>query len=213
MHEYLDEEIPEKHEQVLKEHLKECKECQAHFHELEKAIAYVRSLSLVESPSNFTNEVMKKLPKEKKKISIQRWLIRHPLLTAASLFVIFMMGSLISTWNENGEFSVTKQSNLVVKNDTVIVPEGEVVKGDIVVRNGTIRIDGRVDGNVTVINGEKYMSSAGQVTGEIKEINALFDWIWYQMKNTFKEAVYLFNHEKGNAGEQSHSVAVLSFSI
>lgn len=212
MHEYLDEDISEQHEQVLKAHLKECEQCQAHFHELEKTIALVKSLSLIEAPSDFTNKVMKKLPKEKKKISIQRWFIQHPLLTAASLFVIFMMGSFISTWNEQGEFSVTKQSNLIVNNDTVIVPEGEVIKGDIVVRNGTIQIEGQVEGNVIVINGEKYMSSAGQVTGEIKEINALFEWIWYQIKHSLKEAVYLFNQDTENVHEQSQEVAVFSFS-
>ena len=51
----------------------------------------------------------------------------------------------------------------------MIIPEGEVVKGDVTVRNGKLIIEGEVDGNVTVINGEKYMASAGKVTGDIEE--------------------------------------------
>ena len=45
-----------------------------------------------------------------------------------------------------------------MEGQTVIVPNGEVVKGDIVVKNGDIVVEGEVDGNVTVINGQ-YMAS------------------------------------------------------
>lgn len=69
-----------------------------------------------------------------------------------------------------------------MENDTVIVPEGEVVEGDLVVKNGDLRIEGQVDGNVTIINGDKYMASAGNVTGDIDEIDEVFEWIWYKMK-------------------------------
>ena len=64
----------------------------------------------------------------------------HPLLTAASLFIILMAGSLFSMWNQDETFSVSKQNNLVVDNETVIVPAGEIVNGDVVVRNGDIRM-------------------------------------------------------------------------
>ena len=52
------------------------------------------------------------------------------------------------------------------------------------VRNGKLKIEGEVDGNVTVINGEQYMASAGKVTGDIEEINEVFEWIWYHIKET-----------------------------
>lgn len=179
MHEYLDEEIDERDEQMLKNHLQACPECQNYFHELEKAIALVKSTSHIQAPSNFTENVMARLPKERKRVGVNRWFRHHPLLTAASLFLVLMTGSLVTTWNKDHEFSVTKQENLVVHNNMVIVPEGKVVKGDITVRNGEIQIEGTVEGDVTVINGEKYLASAGNVTGEIKEINEVFDWIWY----------------------------------
>lgn len=196
MHEYLDEEIEDQDEQLLKKHLQTCPKCQSYFHELEKAIALVQSTSHIQAPSNFTENVMARLPKEKRRVGVNRWFRQHPLLTAASLFIILMTGSVLSTWNKDQEFSVTKQQNLVVHNNTVIVPEGEVVKGDITVRNGALQIEGKVEGDVTVINGqingENYLASAGHVTGEIKEVNEVFEWIWYHIKKTSKELVSVF---------------------
>jgi len=197
MHEYLDDEISAEEEKVLREHLQSCKDCLEHFHELRKTIALVQSTSHIQAPSNFTASVMAKLPKEKRKVGFQRWIRQHPLFTAASLFLVLMMGSLFSTWEEDHQFSVSKQPNLLVRNDTVIVPEGEVVKGDVVVKNGKLQIEGQVEGDVTVINGEvingkQYLASAGQVTGEIKEVNALFDWMWYHIKKTAKDVIYVF---------------------
>lgn len=199
MHEYLDEEISAENERELRSHLQRCQECQVYFHELRKTIALVQSTSHIQAPSNFTANVMAKLPKEKRKIGFQRWIRQHPLFTAASLFMVLMMGSLFSTWDQEHEFSVSKQPNLVVQNDTVIVPEGEVIKGDVIVKNGKLKIEGQVEGNVTVINGEKYLASAGQVTGEIEEVNAIFDWMWYHIKKTAKDVINIF--EDGHSEE------------
>lgn len=90
---------------------------------------------------------------------------------------------------DDQHFSVTKQPNLVVEGQTVIVPEGgEVVKGDIVVKNGDLIVEGEVDGNVTVINGQ-YMASSAVVSGRIEEIDEVFEWLWYTIKNSVKTAM------------------------
>ncbi|MBT2699743.1 anti-sigma factor [Bacillus sp. ISL-40] len=195
MHEYLDEEITPDQERILREHLQNCKECEAIFNELNKTIAFVKSVSHMQVPDDFTANVLSRLPKEKRKIWMQRWLKNHPLLAAASLFLILMMGSVFSTWNQDREFSVSKQKNLVVKNNTVIVPKGETVKGDVIVRNGTLEIEGEVQGDVTVINGEKYLASAGHVTGQIEEVNEVFDWIWYHIKRTAQDVVQILEDQ------------------
>lgn len=192
MHEYLDEEISAEHEKELRAHLQNCVECQTHFHELKKTIALVQSTSHIQAPENFTANVMAKLPKEKRKVGVQRWFRHHPLLTAASLFLVLMMGSIASSWDQDQQLSVSKQPNLVVQNDKVIIPEGEVVKGDVVVKNGDLEIKGEIDGNATVINGQQYMASAGNVTGEIEEVDAIFEWLWYHIKTATKDAVNVF---------------------
>ncbi|KYD04144.1 hypothetical protein B4119_0187 [Parageobacillus caldoxylosilyticus] len=192
MHDYLDGDIGPGDEKQLKEHLQQCPACAAHFHELTKTVAFIQYASHVPSPSDFTMRVMEKLPREKKRIRVQRWMQRHPFLTAASLFILLTTGSLFTAWNGEEQFSVSTRENVIIRGHTVIVPKGETVKGDIVVRNGSIRIEGKVEGDVTVIHGEKYLASAGQVTGEIEEINQVFEWIWYNIKERIKDTMETF---------------------
>ncbi|MBS2967378.1 anti-sigma factor [Metabacillus sp. KIGAM252] len=192
MHKYLDHETNHQEETELRGHLKECEACKVHFQELKKTIALVQSTSHVAVSDDFTARVMADLPKEKRRIGAGRWFKAHPLLMAASLFVIMMSGSLVSAWSSDHQFSVTKNPKLIVQNNTVTVPEGEVVEGDITVRNGTLQVDGKVNGNVTVINGEEYTAAAGEVTGDISEVNELFDWLWYKMKSFGSEVVDVF---------------------
>jgi anti-sigma factor RsiW len=192
MHDYLDEELDPDKEKNLRDHLKSCKECESIFSELKKTEAFVKSISSMQAPPDFTASVLARLPKEKKKVWMQRWITNHPMVTAASVFIILMMGSLLSSWSQDHDFSVSTQKNLVVKNNTVIVPKGKTVKGDIVVHNGNVRIEGEVQGDVTVINGEKYLASAGHVTGQIEEVNQVFDWIWYHIKKTVQDVIHIF---------------------
>ncbi|MBD1382466.1 zf-HC2 domain-containing protein [Metabacillus arenae] len=206
IHEHLDGEIGQQDELLLKEHLKSCKQCYQHYHDLEKSIALVQSTSHIMAPNDFTNAVMNRLPKEKKTVSINRWFKGHPLLVAASLFLLLMAGSLVSAWNEDHQFSVSKQPNLVVENNVVTVPEGVVVEGDVLVKNGDLRIDGKVKGDVTVVNGkvkgdvtvvngDQYLASAGEVTGDIEEVDELFEWLWYHIRSFSEEVVNVFQKE------------------
>jgi anti-sigma factor RsiW len=196
MHEYLDGDLEKVQEQELKAHLQECQNCYQQFHELEKAMALVQSTSHIAAPNDFTQRVMNSLPKEKKTIGMNRWMRSHPLFVAAAIFFILMTGSMFGNWQKD-ELSFTNQPNLVLEDSTVVVPNGKVVEGDVVVKNGNIRVEGEVKGNVTVINGtvingENYLASAGQVTGDIKEINELFDWIWFSIKDGFTKALSIF---------------------
>lgn len=187
--EYLDGEIIPDQERLLEDHLKECMECQQLFNELAVAISLLEQSEPVQAPTDFVEGVMAKLPtlpKQKKKSNVNRWLHKHPMLSAAALFLILMSAALFSSYNTNEQFSVTMQPNLIVEGETVVVPAGEVIKGDLVVKNGDLRIEGQVDGDVTVIHGEKYMASSAVVTGNIEEIDEIFDWIWYKMKTAFK---------------------------
>lgn len=193
LHKYMDHEVTSEEEKKIKEHLQTCKECYQHFHELEKTVALVKSTSHIEAPIDFTKAVMDKLPKEKRTVSWKRWFKGHPLLAAACMFVLLMTGSLFSAWNEDQDFSVSKQSNLVVENSKVTVPKGEVVKGDVTVKNGELIIEGTIQGDVTVINGDNYLAQAGQVTGEIEEVDELFEWLWYHIKSISQDVVGVFS--------------------
>ncbi|WP_433746357.1 zf-HC2 domain-containing protein [Falsibacillus pallidus] len=196
MHDYLDEDISAEDEMKLKHHLQTCPSCQQHLHQLKSAVGMVQGISHIKAPDGFTSQVMAKLPKERKKVGFQRWFRQHPFMTAAALFIVLISGSIFSIWNEDKEFSFTKKPDLLVQNHTVIVPKGKTVNGDITVRNGNVRIEGKVNGDVTVINGKPYMASVGSVSGDIKEINEVFDWLWYNIKKSTKDLFHIGQKEE-----------------
>lgn len=195
MHEYLDGEISREHELELKSHLQSCVDCQAHMHELSDVVAFVKGAARVQAPAHFSQSVMARLPKEKSHAGVSRWLRRHPILTAAALFCLLTSSALFTNFNEQQQFSFTKQENVIVEGETVIIPEGQVVKGDLVVKNGDVRIDGELDGNLTIINGSKYMASTAVITGKTEEINEVFDWLWFHIKDGAKEVISFFQKE------------------
>lgn len=187
MNAYLDGDISDEDERVLNKHLEECSVCSEIMDGLLDSVTFLESATMIQAPEGFVEGVMSRLPKEKSQVGIQRWLRSHPLLAAAAMFLILMSVSVFSSYGNDQHFSVTKQPNLVVEGETVLVPEGEIVKGDIVVKNGELLVEGEVDGNITVINGSKYMASTAVVTGTSEEIDKAFDWLWYKIKTTVKE--------------------------
>lgn len=187
MNAYLDGDISHAEEQQLNKHLDTCIECQKLMDDLSLPITFIQRANSVKAPGGFVDGVMARLPKEKSRAGFNRWLRSHPLLAAAAMFLILMSVSMFSSFGNDQNFSVTKQPNLIIEGETVLVPEGETVKGDIVVENGNLRIEGEVEGNVTVIKGSKYMASTAVVTGTSEEIEKVFDWLWYKIKKTVKE--------------------------
>jgi len=134
---------------------------------------------------------MTQLPKEKKGITLKRWVKVHPIFTAAAIFFVLMFGGIFSAWNQDQQLTYPKGKNLVVENDTIIVPEGVTIEDDLEVKNGNIKVEGKVLGEVILINGDNLTASAGTVTGDIKEIDQVFSWMWYKLK-TFIESVFSF---------------------
>lgn len=186
MHIYLDGDLTNEQEQRLRYHLEVCTECQKHFHELKRTMMLIQNDHEIQAPGDFTTKVMASLPKEKKRTSYRRWFRTHPLLTSAAIFFLLMISAVMSAWNADSQLSVSKQQNLIVENETVIVPEGVTVNGDLVVKNGDLRIDGAVNGNVVLINGEHLTASAGEVSGELQQVNQVFEWMWYHIKEMAK---------------------------
>lgn len=185
IHDYLDGEIDTEKANILLDHIADCDECMLTFQELNRTIALLQG-SHIEAPANFTSKVMSSLPKPSRNVNMKRWLQRNPVLIAASLFLMLMGGTIFSYWGEEQQFSFSKDPDVVVLGQTVIVPEGKTVEGDMVVKNGDIKVEGTVEGNLTVINGDKYLAGAGEVTGDIEEIDQLFEWVWYNVKETVK---------------------------
>ncbi|MGP4076764.1 zf-HC2 domain-containing protein [Halobacillus sp. K22] len=205
MHKYLDGELNREEERRLRNHLQACPSCQNHFHELKRSITLIKNTGPASAPRNFTANVMSSLPKEKKRKNYIRTMQRHPILTAAAVFFILMFSGIFSAWNQDHHVTVSKQENLEIRDNTVIVPEGVTINDDLVVRNGDLKILGKIKGDVTIINGdiidgkpkgdiENNLDSTTlrAYTGELTEVNQIYEWVWYQTKHTVTD---LFSFE------------------
>ncbi|GKV65393.1 MULTISPECIES: zf-HC2 domain-containing protein [unclassified Sporosarcina] len=189
MHALLDGEITNEEEKILTEHISTCDECRNMMEELEQTVNLFSSVETVQAPSGFVSGVTARLPQQNVKKGPKKWLRQHPMMAAAALFLILMSASFFSSFENEQQFSFTKQPNVVVEGETVVVPAGETVKGDLVVKNGDLRIEGEVDGNVTVIRGSKFMASTAVITGSSEEINEVFDWLWYKIKSVARDVI------------------------
>lgn len=190
MHKVLDKNADNKNKKDLTLHLKKCRACREHFEGLKKTTAIIQSTSGERVPESFKDTVLNRLPKENKASRARRWFHKHPISTAAALFLIFMTGYLFSLWEGPQQVSIMGTGHVKQGNHMVIVPKGEVIHGNLIVRNSNVKIEGKVLGDVTVINGKKYLASAGQVTGHIHVLDALLEWIWYQVKHLFTGLVW-----------------------
>ncbi|QGH32767.1 anti-sigma factor [Gracilibacillus salitolerans] len=184
MHQYLDGDITRNDEQRLRSHLQSCEACQKHFQELKRTVALVTANIELKPSTDFTSNVMAGLPKEKKRMTAKRWMKLHPMITAAAIFFIFMFSGILSAWNqEQQQLSYPKGQNLIVENDTVIVPKDVVIEDDLEIKNANVKVEGKVLGDVILINGEHLSASAGKIAGEIKEVDQIFNWMWYKLKD------------------------------
>jgi anti-sigma factor RsiW len=199
IHGYLDQELNQEETNELLQHTEHCQECHAELHELKQTIMLLKDASPVTAPADFTTKIMNQLPHESIWVKLNRWVKGHPALVAASIFLLLMTGSFASIWSEGEDqfyVSVPNTEQIVIDKEKglVIVPEGEVIQGDITVRNGSVDIRGEVNGDVIVIDGEIYQASTAQIIGQTEEIDQFLNWAWYQIKKGTKR---LFNYYRG----------------
>ena len=199
IHKVLDREASEQERHEVEKHIANCDDCRKRFEQLDQTDVMLRSLTKENVPDFFTEKVMAKIAKEAEKESrVLKWLKRHPFGAAASLFIVLMAGYIFSLW-EQAPFSAEVQGKGNISYEghhTVVVPKGETIKGNLIVRNGKVKIEGRVDGNVILINSDSMLASAGHVTGDIKEVNQILEWLWFHVKQFFRETFFIMPKEK-----------------
>ncbi|MBA9088740.1 anti-sigma factor RsiW [Fontibacillus solani] len=195
MHEYFDDDLT--HEQVveLKHHLQGCSVCSARFQELEQTemvlFSTIRHKAL-SAPDELVDAIMSKIPNQRRQQVWVGWIKKHPALTAAAVFLFVMVFSSLSLWKSDEQLvvKVADLDQVIINGDTVTVPEGSTIAGNLTVENGKAEIYGDVQGNLTVIDGSYYQASTAHISGEIKSIDQALDWIWYRITNTFTEVAY-----------------------
>lgn len=183
MHDELDGELDRAGAIELKRHMLACPACRERYAKLEKVGAYLRSLKPVAAPPHLTTAaIMQKLPAPAKRAAWVKWPRRHPAATVAVVFLVVMLGSFLSMWNQNNQLALQGDlDHVVIEGRTVIVPEGETVRGNLVVENGEVQVNGKIDGNLVVIDGNYALASTAQISGSITSVNQAVEWLWYKM--------------------------------
>lgn len=191
LHRHFDGEIAARESMELRQHLGVCEGCRRYFRQMERTEAMIRSLKPVASSDDLTARIMNALPPARRRSSWYRWIRRHPAVSVAAVFALVMLGSFLTLWNEDNQL-VVKGNDLdqvVIQGDTVYVPAGHTINGDLMVKSGKIQVDGDVKGNVVVIDGSVNLASTAHISGQVTRVNQLFEWIWFKMN----ELVGLFS--------------------
>ncbi len=189
IHRVLDEEATEQEFHELEYHVAECLSCKNDYQAFKLIDTTLSQHELPEVSDDFTDRVMARLPK-KKEPAFLIWFRAHPLLVSAACFVILMLGYVFSLGQEHAFHAEIVKGNGTLKyagSHTVIVPKNETIKGDLVVKNGDVKINGKVEGNVILVNSHSLMASAGEVTGHVQEVHRVVGWVWYQIKTFFQQ--------------------------
>ncbi|UVI29772.1 zf-HC2 domain-containing protein [Paenibacillus spongiae] len=200
MHDYLDSELPRDDVLQLKNHLLSCPACRARFEQLERTEALMRSKMEVpvtmdsEQAAQLTQRIVSQFPAAKRRVATgwARWIRKHPAVSVAALFAFVMLSSFITMWQQDTQLSISGSdlAQLVINGDTVTVPEGVYIKGDLIVENGKANVLGDVEGNVTVIDGQLYQASTAHISGQVKKIDQALDWFWYKVTQSISSLAY-----------------------
>lgn len=198
MHDYLDGELPREDIVTLKSHLLSCPACRNRLDQLQKTdAAAFHTLTAIDPAADYdkkaseqlTERIMQQLPKpqRKQRNNFVRFIYRYPGVTAAAIFVLVMLGSFLTMWEEDSKLIVAGDDlqHIIIEGNTVIVPEGAHYTGNLTVENGIANVMGEVDGNVTVIDGSINLASTGYIAGQSRTIDQALDWFWYKVTQTF----------------------------
>jgi anti-sigma factor RsiW len=188
LHRYLEEEMSAAERKEFEAHLAACDACLTHLNELETALQVLKGAEWVKAPGDFTEQVMAKL--QHAAPPGRNW--RVPLMKysgiAAAVLLVFGLGA---AWATPDEFSLQADhtDGLIVADGKVIVPEGSEYNGDILIQNGDIEVRGKVNGNVTALNGKVHLARAAgaDISGEVAEVDEALEKLRYYVKDLIEE--------------------------
>jgi len=193
MHDYLDGELAREDIFLLRRHMNECPSCNSRYEALERTDALVKATPIEKAPEDLGDRILKAMPSPKRPVAWTSWVRRHPAVSAAALFLVVMLSSFVSMWNQSEELSVSGPDleHVIIEGKKVIVPEGQKVSGDLTVVNGDVQVLGDLDGNLTVIDGHLTpLASTAHIAGQIKTIDRAVDWFWYKVSSFFGTLAY-----------------------
>lgn len=206
IHQYFDQELLYEKEIELKHHLMKCANCQQYFREIKDVHEMLTSVNDVEVPASLKSNIMDQLPKDHKIKRFTKIIKEHPIITAAAIFFILLFTTTLSQYYDDNHLYLTQHEGVITEGNVVIIPEGEVIVGDFIVKNASVVIKGRINGDLTLINSQIINEADDQiplsatyaqshVDGKIHEINRYAGWLFYKFKSGFNQIKSLLNFD------------------
>lgn len=186
LHQYLDEEMNDPELEEFEAHVASCFDCQADLKEMGGAIQLLTQVEWVKAPSGFTENLMIQInamhrPKRNWRVPIMKYTG-----IAAGVLLIFGLGISMAT-PEKFALQADNAQGLIVSNNKVIVPAGTEYNGDLVIQNGDVEVRGKVNGNVTALNGRVYRMAGADISGETEEVDQAMEKVAYYAKRIFHD--------------------------
>jgi hypothetical protein len=195
-HEHLDLGLKNKDLLNLHSHFEQCSSCKTKHQDLLSLEKTVRSIYSSQEHVDLKPKIMSMLPSSKKtKWNTLSWLHNYPGLSVAVLFCMVMFSSFIWIWNQDREFAVktNELDKIIIEGQTIIVPQNQVIEGDIIVHNGNLQVEGEVHGDLIVMDGKILLASTAQFTGQSLEIDQVSQWLWYKSKKCYTWIINQWN--------------------
>ncbi|MNC25368.1 Anti-sigma-W factor RsiW [compost metagenome] len=186
MHDYFDGDLDAVSASALRTHLEACPACRKLFKQFEGTEALVRVPLKSTVPVGLTDGIMSSIPQASKRSRWAHMIKLHPVAAAACAILIILLAHYTSRVYSDQDMVVQGAlDQLFISGDTLVVPEGVTVYGNLKVKRGKIQIDGNVEGDVTIINGSYNLASTAYISGRVTVIDAALDWIRYRIRNLF----------------------------
>jgi len=156
-----------------------CASCAEYKQELECLQDALCCLSGIKAPPGFTEDLLAKLPKKATKTLPQQYLSPRIRFFGATAALMLLLGSPLYMLVEAPRPVVESTDNKAqfhIVDNTVIIPEGTVVSGDIRVFNGHLKIAGQVRGSVHLVSSGYSLEDGGAVAGRVE----IATWSWLE---------------------------------
>jgi len=158
--------LPRAMSAAMNEHARLCMPCQGYTAQLRELEQGLKCLAMVKAPADFTRSIVKCLPSDEQ--DGKGWSLWRAVGVAAIILLFFGFPTYMLVERPQPFVESTDASAAVrIVGQTVIVPQDVVVSGDLRVYHASLRVLGRVEGNVYLVSSEYTVGEQGSVQGQV----------------------------------------------
>ncbi len=164
LHDLVDDDIDQATKEQLQQHLGDCRECREAERSLRQTVDMLQEFSVVQAPEGFTAQLIGILPR-----SSGRLISRVLSIAAALLLVLASPVYFSNTLSQPQLICGDRQASIVQVDGRFVIPADQTVNGNITVYRSDLLVQGKVMGNVQVVDGRLQLDSSSSITGQVSE--------------------------------------------